>query len=110
VLRGQPIHKNFTFFEEELFGPALRIFVVSNEEEAVCRANASSYGLGAAVFGLDIKKAKEIAEELEVGTCAINQGLRSDPSLPFGGVKNSGYGRELSELGFYEFVNIKTIR
>ena len=99
-----------SLYEEELFGPVALIIIVSNEEEAVELANASSYGLGSAVFCSDLKKAKDIAHRLEAGACAINRCLHSDPALPFGGVKNSGYGRELSDLGFYEFVNIKTIR
>ncbi len=98
-------------YKEELFGPVALIIVVSNEAEAVQAANHSNYGLGAAVFGTDRKKAERIArDELKVGSCSIGHAMHSHPALPFGGIKNSGYGRELSEWGFYEFVNIKTIQ
>ena len=100
-----------TRFEGELFGPVALIFVVSSEEEALELANNSSYGLGAAVFSKDIKKAEKWARNLvQAGSCTVNGALHSHPALPFGGTKNSGYGRELSQWGFYEFVNIKTIR
>ena len=96
--------------EEELFGPTALILEVKNEEEALKWANTSPYGLGAAVFSQSKDKAHRVALQLQTGACAINQCLHSHPALPFGGVKNSGYGRELSLQGFYEFVNIKTIR
>ena len=73
-------------------------------------ANNSSYGLGAVVFSQDTEKAEKWArKKLQAGSCVVNQALHSHPALPFGGVKNSGYGRELSFCGFYEFVNVKTI-
>ncbi len=98
-------------FEEELFGPVAFVIVVSNEEEAIETANASPYGLGAAVFSRDIAQAEKLArEKLQVGSCVVNQALHSHPALPFGGIKDSGYGRELSSWGFYEFVNVKTIQ
>ena len=97
-------------FKEELFGPVVLIIEVSDEEEALRVANDSPYGLGAAVFSQDREKAEHYARQgLQAGACAINQALHSHPALPFGGVKDSGYGRELASSGFYEFANKKTI-
>ena len=97
-------------FEEELFGPVILVITVTNEEEALFVSNASPYGLGAAVFSQDEKQAEQWArDKIHTGSCAVNQALHSHPALPFGGIKDSGYGRELSSCGFYEFVNIKTI-
>ncbi len=97
-------------YEQELFGPVASLIKVKDEVEAMEVANDTSYGLGAAIFTSDIAKAKILAEnELEVGCCFINDYVKSDPRLPFGGVKESGYGRELSGMGMYEFVNAKTI-
>ena len=97
-------------FDEELFGPVASIISAKDEHEAFALANNSRFGLGASVFTSDIEKGRRIAErELEAGTCFVNDFVRSDPRLPFGGVKESGYGNELSSLGILEFVNIKTI-
>ena len=97
-------------WEQELFGPVALILVVSDEEEGIAAANASSFGLGSAVFGADKEQAENIArEKLQAGACAVNSVLHSHPALPFGGIKNSGYGREMSMFGFYEFVNVKTV-
>lgn len=97
-------------YEEELFGPVAAILPVADEEEALRVANDSSFGLGAAVFTADRKRGERIAaERLEAGCCFVNDFVRSDPRLPFGGVKESGYGRELSHFGMHEFVNIKTV-
>lgn len=96
-------------YSEELFGPAASILRAEDEEEAVRLANDSDYGLGAAVFTEDLDKAQKIAAQLEAGCCFINDLVRSDPRLPFGGIKDSGYGRELSHYGIKEFVNIKTV-
>ncbi|MFC2131562.1 NAD-dependent succinate-semialdehyde dehydrogenase [Bacteroidota bacterium] len=97
-------------FEEELFGPVAAIITADNEKEAIDIANSSIYGLGGAVFTRDIEKGRRIAsEELQSGACFVNDFVRSDPRLPFGGIKQSGYGRELSEFGIREFVNIKTV-
>ena len=77
---------------------------------AINLANKTNYGLGAAVFTNDIERGEEIAmNELEAGSCFVNDFVKSDPRLPFGGIKESGYGRELSEFGILEFVNIKTV-
>ena len=109
VLRGSAASA-VSSFEEELFGPVALVIIVSNEEEAVQIANHSSYGLGAAIFSRDIAKAEKLARDtMQTGSCVVNQALHSHPALPFGGIKDSGYGRELSACGFYEFVNIKTI-
>jgi succinate-semialdehyde dehydrogenase / glutarate-semialdehyde dehydrogenase len=97
-------------FDEELFGPVAAIITANDENEAVDIANSSIYGLGGAVFTEDIEKGKRIAtEELQSGACFVNDFVRSDPRLPFGGIKQSGYGRELSSYGIKEFVNIKTV-
>lgn len=95
---------------EELFGPVASIFAAKDSIEAISIANRSKYGLGSAIFTSDIKRAEHIAEhELDAGICFINSNVFSDPRLPFGGVKESGYGRELSQYGIKEFVNVKTI-
>jgi succinate-semialdehyde dehydrogenase / glutarate-semialdehyde dehydrogenase len=97
-------------YSEELFGPAVVVYKVSNEDEAVELANNSTYGLGAAVFSSDLDKARSVAERIEAGMVFVNQPSGSSPELPFGGVKRSGYGRELSELGMFEFANRKLTR
>ena len=97
-------------FDEELFGPVAAVIVAENETEAIKLANQTPFGLGAAVFTSDIKKGEKIAsEQLEAGSCFVNDYVRSDPRLPFGGIKASGYGRELSSNGILEFVNSKTV-
>ncbi len=97
-------------YTEELFGPVASIIPVKDEAEAIRVANDSVFGLGAAVFTRDLERGTRIArEELEAGACFVNAFVRSDPRLPFGGVKESGYGRELSPFGIHEFVNIKTV-
>ncbi|MFH5798089.1 NAD-dependent succinate-semialdehyde dehydrogenase [Haladaptatus sp. CMAA 1911] len=95
--------------DEELFGPVASVFRVSDTEEAVRRANDTHYGLGASVWSQDKRQAKEVAREIEAGMVFVNELVKSDPRLPFGGVKDSGYGRELSEHGIHEFVNKKTM-
>jgi len=97
-------------YDEEMFGPVAAIIAVRDEAEAIRVANDSSFGLGAAVFTRDLAKGERIAaQELEAGCCFVNALVKSDPRLPFGGVKESGYGRELSHYGIKEFVNIKTV-
>jgi succinate-semialdehyde dehydrogenase/glutarate-semialdehyde dehydrogenase len=97
------------FFREELFGPVALIFDFESEEEALDLCNRSIYGLGGAVFSQDLAKAERFARRMETGFVGINDQVKSDPHLPFGGVKSSGYGRELSHYGFHEFCNIKSI-
>jgi succinate-semialdehyde dehydrogenase / glutarate-semialdehyde dehydrogenase len=97
-------------YSEELFGPAAVVYKVRDEDEAVELANNSTYGLGAAVFSGDLAKARSVADRIEAGMVFVNQPTGSSPELPFGGVKRSGYGRELSELGMFEFANRKLTR
>ncbi|WP_027472558.1 NAD-dependent succinate-semialdehyde dehydrogenase [Saccharicrinis fermentans] len=97
-------------YNQELFGPVASLIKVKGEQEAIHIANDTSYGLGAAIFTADVEKGKYIAEhELDAGCCFVNDFVKSDPRLPFGGIKDSGYGRELSIYGLHEFVNIKTV-
>jgi succinate-semialdehyde dehydrogenase/glutarate-semialdehyde dehydrogenase len=96
-------------YEEELFGPVAALIPVEDEEDAVRVANDSVFGLGAAVFTRDARRGEAVARRLEAGCCFVNDLVRSDPRLPFGGVKQSGYGRELGVFGIREFVNIKTV-
>ena len=96
-------------FEEETFGPLAAVITAKTEDEAIALANKTRYGLGATVWTQDLKRGERIARELDSGSVLINSLMRSDVRLPFGGVKKSGYGRELSEFGIKEFVNIKTI-
>lgn len=104
------VKKGMPAYDEELFGPVAAIIPVKDEEEAIRVANDSIFGLGAAVFTKDIEKGTRLAEtEVQAGCCFVNTFVRSDPRLPFGGIKESGYGRELSHFGIKEFVNIKTV-
>ncbi|RZJ70758.1 NAD-dependent succinate-semialdehyde dehydrogenase [Flavobacterium sp.] len=97
-------------YHEELFGPVASFYRVKSEEEAIELANATTFGLGGAVFSQDTERAINVANQMETGMIFINENLASRPDLPFGGVKRSGYGRELSPLGIEEFVNKKLIR
>lgn len=97
-------------YQEEIFGPVVCIFPVNNEEEAIKLANDTAYGLGATVFTHDEERGIRVARQIESGMVFINHVTTSAPELPFGGIKNSGYGRELSEEGIKEFVNKKLIR
>ena len=103
------IPKDSDAFKEELFGPVASIYVVKNEEEAINLANATTFGLGASLWTKDIDKAQALASKIESGSVYINTMVVSNPALPFGGVKRSGYGRELSDVGIHEFVNIQTV-
>jgi succinate-semialdehyde dehydrogenase/glutarate-semialdehyde dehydrogenase len=104
VRRGMPAH------DEELFGPVAAIIAARDEADAIRLANDSPFGLGAAVFTSDRQRGVRLAAEaLEAGSCFVNTFVRSDPRLPFGGIKESGYGRELSHYGIREFVNVKTV-
>lgn len=97
-------------FNEELFGPVAAIISANEEEDAISLANKSQFGLGAAVFTNDVERGDYIAANLlEAGSCFVNGLVKSDPRLPFGGIKQSGYGRELGMFGIHEFVNIKTV-
>ena len=104
------VRKGMPAFDEELFGPAAAIVPVRNEDEAIAAANDSPFGLGAGILTRDIRHGERIAaERIESGCVFVNDAVRSDQRLPFGGVKESGYGRELSAYGIKEFVNIKTV-
>ena len=97
-------------FDEELFGPVAALIKAKDQDEAIELANKSIFGLGAAVFTNDQDRGERIAKEkLNAGCCFVNDFVKSDPRLPFGGIKESGYGRELSPFGIREFVNIKTV-
>jgi len=125
ILGGKPLKGNGAFypptilvdvsedmpaFNEELFGPVASIIVAKDTNHAIELANNSQYGLGAAIFSKDIKKAQHMAsKQIESGACFINDFVKSDPRLPFGGIKDSGYGRELGVNGIREFTNIKTV-
>ena len=97
-------------FDDEIFGPVFSIIKAKNDKDAIRLANESKFGLGAAVFTSNIDRGEKIAnEKIQSGLCFVNDYVKSDPRLPFGGIKSSGYGRELSSYGLMEFVNIKTV-
>ena len=98
-----------TAFDEELFGPVASVIKAKNEEHAIELANNSTFGLGSGVFTSNSKRGEKVALQLEAGNSFVNKLVTSDPRLPFGGIKNSGYGRELSSYGIREFVNTKSI-
>jgi succinate-semialdehyde dehydrogenase/glutarate-semialdehyde dehydrogenase len=108
VLTG--VHPGMPAFDEELFGPVAAIVPVRDEAQAVMLANASAFGLGGGVITRDVARGERIAADLiESGCVFVNDAVRSDPRLPFGGIKDSGYGRELASFGIREFVNVKTV-
>jgi len=97
-------------YYQELFGPVVSYYVVKDENQAIKLANDSPYGLGCSIFSSNIERARNIANQIDAGMVFINHPTWTEADLPFGGTKNSGYGRELSELGIQEFVNRKLIR
>jgi succinate-semialdehyde dehydrogenase/glutarate-semialdehyde dehydrogenase len=104
------VGKGMPAYDEELFGPVAAVIPVKNEAEAIATANDSCFGLGGAVITRDLARGERIAAELiDSGCVFVNDNVKSDPRLPFGGVKESGYGRELSTYGIKEFVNIKAV-
>jgi succinate-semialdehyde dehydrogenase/glutarate-semialdehyde dehydrogenase len=107
VLTG--VTPEMQIFHEESFGPVAVIYPVRDDDEAVRVANATRFGLGASVWGRDRERTLKVARRLEAGVVFVNGVVTSDPRLPFGGVKKSGYGRELSHYGIREFTNIKTM-
>ena len=96
-------------FDEETFGPAAAVIRARDERDAIALANHSSYGLGASLWTTDRARAERLAAEIQAGVVVVNGQVRSDPRMPFGGVKDSGWGRELSEFGMREFVNVKSV-
>jgi succinate-semialdehyde dehydrogenase / glutarate-semialdehyde dehydrogenase len=104
------VRKGMPAYDEEMFGPVAAVIAVKSEKEAIAVANDSPFGLGGGIFSRDLARAERIAaEEIESGAVFVNDTVRSDPRWPFGGVKESGYGRELSAYGIKEFVNIKSV-
>jgi succinate-semialdehyde dehydrogenase/glutarate-semialdehyde dehydrogenase len=97
-------------FREEFFGPVALFFRVKDEDEAVALANDSDFGLGGSVFTKDVARGERVASRIETGMMFVNNIDWSDADLPFGGVKSSGYGRELGDMGIQEFVNKKLVR
>ncbi len=108
VLAG--VRPGMAAFDEELFGPVAAIVCAEDDDDAIALANRTEYGLGAAVFTRDAARGEEIARtRLQAGSCFVNDFVRSDPALPFGGIRDSGFGRELSHHGMHEFLNRKTV-
>lgn len=104
------VHRGMPVWDEETFGPVAPIVAAANREEAIQLANDTPYGLGASVYTRDLAQGEHIAaQQLEAGNCFVNSFVFSDPRLPFGGIKQSGYGRELGLFGIREFTNIKTV-
>lgn len=104
------VKKGMPAYDEELFGPVAAIIKAKDESDAIYIANDTIFGLGAAVFTGDVSRGEKVAKEkLQAGCCFVNDFVKSDPRLPFGGIKESGYGRELSAFGIREFVNIKSV-
>jgi succinate-semialdehyde dehydrogenase / glutarate-semialdehyde dehydrogenase len=103
------VDKGMPVFDEETFGPVAAVIRAKDETDAIRVANDTSFGLGASLWTRDRARAERLAAEIEAGAVFVNGLVKSDPRLPFGGVKHSGYGRELSEFGIREFVNIKSV-
>jgi succinate-semialdehyde dehydrogenase/glutarate-semialdehyde dehydrogenase/succinyl-CoA reductase len=108
ILRN--VKSNMRIAQEETFGPVAPITIVENESEAVKFANDSEFGLGASIWTKDLAKADKMSRRIESGIVSVNNVVISDPRIPFGGIKHSGFGRELSRYGMLEFVNLKSVR
>lgn len=102
-------HAGITAFREEIFGPVFSVAGFDTEEEAVALANATQYGLGASVWTAEVERGLALGRKIRSGNLFINEMVKSDPRVPFGGVKRSGFGRELSEYGLLEFVNLRSV-
>ena len=96
-------------YHEELFGPVAIVIRAASEDDALRLANETRFGLGSSIWSTDVARAEQLASHIQAGCTFINGMVKSDPRLPFGGIKSSGYGRELSRLGIHEFVNAKTV-
>ena len=96
-------------FDEETFGPLAALIDAKDEADAIRLANQSDFGLGSALWTQDLDRADRLARQIQAGSVFVNGLMRSDARVPFGGIKNSGFGRELSEIGMKEFVNVKTM-
>jgi succinate-semialdehyde dehydrogenase/glutarate-semialdehyde dehydrogenase len=107
VLTG--VEPGMPAFDEETFGPVAAVIRARDTAHAVELANRSRFGLGASVWTGDASRGEKLAAEIDAGCVFVNGAVKSDPRLPFGGVKSSGYGRELSQVGIREFVNVKTV-
>jgi succinate-semialdehyde dehydrogenase/glutarate-semialdehyde dehydrogenase len=103
------VDKGMPAFDEETFGPVAAVIRAKDETDAIRLANDSDFGLGASLWTQDRARAERLAARIEAGAIFVNGLVKSDPRLPFGGIKRSGYGRELSEYGIREFVNIKSV-
>ena len=103
------VKKGMAAFDEETFGPLAAVTIAKDESEAIQLANDSVYGLSGSIWTKDIEKGIALAKQMETGAVYLNTLVKSDPHLPFGGIKKSGYGRELGRHGILEFVNAKTI-
>lgn len=103
------VTKDVPSYQEEIFGPVASVIKVKDDEEAVKVANATRFGLGASIYTEDIERAKKLIPKIEAGSVFVNSFVKSDPRLPFGGIKKSGIGRELSEEGIRTFTNVKTV-
>jgi succinate-semialdehyde dehydrogenase / glutarate-semialdehyde dehydrogenase len=103
------VRKGMACFDEEVFGPVAAVIEAADEADALALANASRYGLGASIWTTDIEKGIALSKKIASGSVFINALVKSDPRLPFGGIKNSGYGRELGRHGILEFMNVKTV-
>jgi succinate-semialdehyde dehydrogenase/glutarate-semialdehyde dehydrogenase/succinyl-CoA reductase len=101
---------NMEIAQEEVFGPVAPIITANDEKEAITIANDSKFGLGASIWTQDLDKAETLSSWIESGIVTVNSVVVSDPRVPFGGIKKSGFGRELSRYGMLEFVNIKSVR
>jgi len=107
ILTG--VTPDMSIFKEETFGPAIGVTTFKKDQEAIDLVNLSDFGLGVSIFTEDMDFAEKIVPEFDDGAVFVNELVKSDPRLPFGGTKTSGYGRELSEDGIREFVNKKTV-
>jgi len=103
------VEDTMTVFQEETFGPVLSVTTFKTEEEAISLSNRSKFGLGVSLFSENLEKIEQFIPKLEEGAVFVNELVKSDPRLPFGGIKASGFGRELSKKGIQEFINIKTV-